>query len=112
MGFRSQACVIIRNSRHGQTPVFAKECTCESRDVCNTSRDCFSYDLTSNITGRSRNSNNCDGISSVRGGAVLLSVITDVRCTGSSKVRHSGSCKSCSHAHVDMPAPMQKDDDF
>ena len=43
---------------------------------------------------------------------MLLSVISDVRCTGSSKGRHSGSCKSCSHAHVDMPAPMQKDDDF
>ena len=31
MGFQSEACVIIRNSRHGQTPVVAKECTSESR---------------------------------------------------------------------------------
>ena len=65
MGFQSEASVIIRNLRHGQTPVVAKECTCESRDVCSTSRGCFSYGFTSDITGCSRNSNSCDGISSV-----------------------------------------------
>ena len=27
-------------------------------------------------------------------------------------VRHSDSCNSYSHAHVDMPGPMQKDDDL